>query len=350
MPVSTILRLRRTDADTEEFVVARVEQTSSSRLDLQLTATDGVSPFTAKVRHNAVDKLQNKSSKTSLEQWHTILYALLLQQPEYLNDETAKDVEAVATVNGEVDITLAIRKNIGGITQRLGDIVLTRDDDIEVDAILWAAEAALKVTKIQGLSTTLQAKVDQQDQLITSLQRSLEELVKEREGQQEKLLHRFATLLNSKKLKIRDQQRLLSRAGLVLDDDNGHQMATKRPQKGSARKRKAASAEAEATEEEETADAHGNTNMSDVTEGEETPDPSSEEDSDEAMHEQDVTKLNASNGDGEVTPSNEKEKKLSIPPKRDLPYGMSRGTGKAVQKSAAPSNANDGDDETDDEL
>lgn len=116
MPVSTILRLRRTDADTEEFVVARVEQTSSSRLDLQLTATDGVSPFTAKVRHNAVDKLQNKSSKTSLEQWHTILYALLLQQPEYLNDETAKDVEAVATVNGEVDITLAIRKNIGGIT------------------------------------------------------------------------------------------------------------------------------------------------------------------------------------------------------------------------------------------
>lgn len=117
MPVSTILRIRRTgDANTEEFIVARVEQTTSSRLDLHLIATDGISPFTAKIRHSAVDKLQNKSSKTSLEQWQTILYAILLQLPECLNDEASKDVELVATVKSEVDITLAIRKNIGGIT------------------------------------------------------------------------------------------------------------------------------------------------------------------------------------------------------------------------------------------
>lgn len=175
------------------------------------------------------------------------------------------------------------------------------------------------------------------------MQQSLNESTKDREGQQKELLHRFATILNAKKLKIRDQQRLLTRAGL---DPSGHdQMPTKRSPKGGVQKRKAVPDEAEAVAEEE-----GDANMSDVTEGEETPGPSDEEDLDEVMHEQDVTKLHASNGDREATPSNEQEKKLSIPPKRDLPHGMSRGTGKAVQKSTAPTNANDGDDETDDEL
>ncbi|PNS14622.1 hypothetical protein CAC42_1644 [Sphaceloma murrayae] len=342
MANSNVIRIRRTDAGVDDFVLVRVEQTST-KMDLQLTATDGQEPFVGMFKHDSLARLQNKSSNTSLRQWTTILRALLLQDAESLRHEAARDVELVATVGKSMQ--LSVRKNIEKITQRLGDLELAQDDDVEVDTVSWAAEAASKARALQETVVSLQTTLKEQGSLVEALREELANSSTKAEAERDALLVKFAALLNAKKLKIRNQQRQLARAGVDLSDELPRRRS---PATSSGKKRKATDREVK-----EELESRGNEaevqepDQSDATEGEMTPEPSSvDEDENEGVD----NILSNTGADVEEKPREDLDPKRSkIPPKRELPFAMSKDSSSTSRQYAAPADGDD-QDETDDEL
>lgn len=111
MPSSHVLRVRRADTG---YVLVHVSQIGPSPLDLKLIGTDGVDPFVAEIKQTNVAESQEKKNQATSDEWTKCLSAVLLQQP---SDLTAViGLEAVATVSDGCSISIAIRKNISGIT------------------------------------------------------------------------------------------------------------------------------------------------------------------------------------------------------------------------------------------
>lgn len=110
--------------------------------------------------------------------------------------------------------------------QRLGTVTLDRDDDYEIGLFDWAGIAAQESESLREQFTELQNKYDSQKKDIERLNKQLYELVLAKKDHQDALLEKFAALLNNKKLKIRDQQRLL--AGAKVDPNAGKVAACRR--------------------------------------------------------------------------------------------------------------------------
>ena len=123
----------------------------------------------------------------------------------------SKLLEVVASVH-ENRLVVVLRKDIVGIHQRLGEISLVRDDDQEIDTIAWVATAVARADSLQKNVLDLQRKFQEQGETVEKLNNQLEELIKAKREHEEALLEKFRELLNTKKLKIRDQQRLLATA------------------------------------------------------------------------------------------------------------------------------------------
>lgn len=83
----------------------------------------------------------------------------------------------------------------------------------------WAGIAAEAATEARDEIVELRDKFDAQQETINRLNAQLEDLIKAKEEHENALLGKFKELLNSKKLKIRDQQRLL--AGAKIKGDTG---------------------------------------------------------------------------------------------------------------------------------
>ena len=126
-------------------------------------------------------------------------------------DET---LEVRAVITGE-QMTILFRKNISGITQRLGEITLAKDEAQEVDAVAWASTAVLRCDDLEKEADELKRRYEDQQSIIRNLQQQLEDLIEAKKMHETALLEKFRDLLNSKKLKIRNQQRILieSKAG-----------------------------------------------------------------------------------------------------------------------------------------
>jgi hypothetical protein len=130
------------------------------------------------------------------------------------------NLETIATITGE-QVVLVFRKNISGITQRLGEIALTKDEDIEIDPTAWAGIAVTRATNLEQEVRDLTVKYNEQGNTIQKLNQQLEDLVEAKIQHETALLEKFRELLNAKKLKIRDQQRLLASA--KVDPQKGNQ-------------------------------------------------------------------------------------------------------------------------------
>lgn len=129
-----VLRIPRTD-DNDSFVLARVEQTGSSVLDLRLTGTDGVEAFVGQIRQNGITKLQSKNYHGTSREWTATLSAILLKQKDAVSE--VKDVEIVAALEAR-RIILVIRKNIDGITvRRISHSLPTHTRLMEYPATSW---------------------------------------------------------------------------------------------------------------------------------------------------------------------------------------------------------------------
>jgi len=98
--------------------------------------------------------------------------------------------------------------------QPLGAIPLLANEDEEVDIFEWCGLAVKAKDASNHELEGLRASLDKKDDQIKKLEGCLAELVKLKNDNETQLLEKFSLLLNEKKLKIRDQQRLLSCANV----------------------------------------------------------------------------------------------------------------------------------------
>ena len=172
-----------------------------------------------------VTKLQVKDTIT-LDQWESALLSVLLQRRQDRHSEDAVDnLETVANITKD-RLVIVFRKNISGIHQRLGEIVLKRDENYEVDIFSWVNIAATRSGKLDQELEALQTKYDKQAETIRRLNDQLENLALTKKSEEKAILEKCCELINSKKLKIREQQRLLSAS--VIDSAKGRDQVTRK--------------------------------------------------------------------------------------------------------------------------
>ncbi|KAK3109449.1 hypothetical protein LTR53_017285, partial [Teratosphaeriaceae sp. CCFEE 6253] len=206
-----ILRLPWTDREGESILV-KVSPYGKKALDLSLVASESEHVYPATIKQANVKSLQASNYNGSLDEWKaTLRYALLHEQPAISGLDGMSAVEAVATIKGNT-LTITLRKNTGGIRQRLGSIELKQDDEQEIDLFTWASTAAAATDGLRQQNSELRTDAGSQEERIAKLSRQLDDLIKAKKDHEDELLKKFAALLNAKKLKIRDQQRLLASA------------------------------------------------------------------------------------------------------------------------------------------
>lgn len=149
--------------------------------------------------------------------------------PDEEHTEIIKGVEAVAKVESKATkLTITIQRRIEGITvyyhrslyaighelifrqQRLGTLALRATDDEEIDMFEWCASAVASKNKTNEELQVLRATLSGKDEQVKKLEDSFAELITLKNNHEKSLLEKFSLLLNEKKLKIRDQQRLLA--------------------------------------------------------------------------------------------------------------------------------------------
>lgn len=118
-----------------------------------------------------------------------------------------------------MELRLSIRKQIGGITQRLGLITIPASVDesaeAEADVLSWAASACEWVSIHRNRTAALQAELAERTEMVQKLRREMDDLVSRNQELVDGLLEKFSRVLNSKKRFIRE--RLAERGGRPLD-------------------------------------------------------------------------------------------------------------------------------------
>lgn len=371
--VTQILRLKRTDKGNEHLLL-HISQTSTFKpLDLKLVATEQEHLFHGTLKDSQTASLLTSASKTNPTEWKTLLkHQLLHEQPPSPSPETDfTGLETVATIANST-LTITLRKNISGIIQRLGSFTLTQDDEREeIGAFEWVDQAVQNSDDLRLQLEQLQFSFREQQDHVTKLNQQLDELVEAKREHENQLLSKFTAVLNAKKLKIRDQQRLL--AGAKVDSKVAEAVAearggraTGRKAAGSARsgKRKAEVQPDDDDDAEEDVEMAEADVASEADVQQETP-PGSDRGETEDEEDLDVFAPVASpggtKGSGVLAPSarggdgKEVEEPEALPPRRELPFArkdVSQEAAKTSQPVVAgeAEDDDDDDDETDDEL
>lgn len=96
--------------------------------------------------------------------------------------------------------------------QRLGAIVLKQNDEQAIELFEWSGIAATRANAMELQVTGLQDKYRVAEDTIQKLNEQLKELTRAKGQHENQLMAISAQLLNEKKLKVRNQQRLLASA------------------------------------------------------------------------------------------------------------------------------------------
>lgn len=262
--------------------------------------------------------------------------ALTLHRAPETGAEHLEKLEVIAALTGG-SLTITLRHNTSGITQKLGDIVLKQDDAQEVELWNWAGTAVQRSDSLEDEVRDLTSNYDEQSKTIQKLNKQLEDLIAAKKEHEDALLEKFRELLNTKKLKIRDQQRLLASAKVdpkqiaklqSARTEKGHKPSASRTGK---RKANGTSPTAESSEEDgfERKPPTQRKEESEVSEQNNTPEASdqdlTEDDSDDD--------LNSGARGPELPDRNKGEQKAggkmqeddmrldTPPPRRELPFG-----------------------------
>jgi septal ring factor EnvC (AmiA/AmiB activator) len=94
----------------------------------------------------------------------------------------------------------------------LGEIVLPQDDEFEFNPFDWARASATAHAQTLQHMAELEARVSREQKTIAKLNAQLDDFVKTKNEAETVMLQQFMELLNEKKRKIRDQNRLLASA------------------------------------------------------------------------------------------------------------------------------------------
>ncbi|CAO1602251.1 hypothetical protein XANCAGTX0491_005877 [Xanthoria calcicola] len=206
-----VLRISRTNLPGE-YILLNTSSNGTSPLDLQLLATEGTEPYRKALKHARISKYRAKTNHLSDSQWEVLLRLTLLQEhTSDPQDPDLKDSELVASVS-DSKLTVTFRKSISGIHQKLGELSLSKDADAAINVLDWANTAILRAESLEAEAQTFQLKLVEQTAMVQKLNQQLEELVQAKKEHEDTLLEKCALLINEKKGKIRDQQRLLATA------------------------------------------------------------------------------------------------------------------------------------------
>ncbi|EOD49504.1 putative dna double-strand break repair and vj recombination xrcc4 protein [Neofusicoccum parvum UCRNP2] len=360
MAAKKILRIRRTDVDSHDeatpaYALVSVEPAGPQPLDVRLVGTEGENVFAASIRESQIKNFRDRKNKTGDDhEWETILRDSLLNIPAGGDDARLLDnLEIVASVSDQ-RLNITVRKNIQGITQRLGAIPLAEDRDTEIEFFEWTAIAVEAASAARDEARNLQNKYEAQQVTISELKSQLDDLIQAKHDHENALLAKFQELLNAKKLKIRDQQRLLAgakvdpAAAAAVEHARGSTRHTRPRKAGPSRasKRKA-NGKTPATEVESEPDEGS---RMEVDENEAGAKQDEEEELPVTPEKSDLDETEDEDEDDEDLDATPEE----LPPRRELPFTRkqsnqpSRESGKKAPVTAAP----DDEDETtdDDEL
>lgn len=374
-----VLRLRRAEkGKADQRVLLQVSQTGKP-LNLNFIGTEQESPYKGTIKDSSAKSLQTSKFTGSLDEWKQILrFAFFHERPEGAPSGLLEGVEAVGAVSGS-NLIITIRKNIGGIHQNLGSINLEKDEDLEIDLFGWIDQAVATSDDLRTELETLQASVSGQQEQVAKLNQQLDDLVKAKKEHEDELLKNFAALLNTKKLKIRDQQRLLD--GAKVDPEAARAVSEVRKSSGAKGRKAAASSNGKRKvtkgaepnddeDDEEDLPIYGQDALNDDDgQQEETPPHSDEEetqDEDDLDNMNDVaavagpskTTANGRNSRNDISQKMDVDESEELPPKRALPFA--RKDAEAAKQPDPPPAAGGGNDddkeeeeeeeETDDEL
>ncbi|KAK4580532.1 hypothetical protein LTR86_000735 [Recurvomyces mirabilis] len=379
MANSQVLRLRRTDADGE-FVLVHVARHGSKPLDLKLVASEGEHVYPVKLKDSSVKTLQANNYGGDLDQWKaTLRFALLRERPDDGIPEMLQGIETVCSLERD-NLTVTIRKNIGGIHQRLGTIVLSQNDEQEINPFDWAAISTAKVDALLQSANEMQISAKKHEVEVAKLTKQLEDLVQAKKDHESELLKKCAALLNAKKLKIRDQQRLLAGAKINVNDAElvstarrGDKCGKGRTAASSRDSKRKANGHAQLVPDEHDPAASDDDDAdepdAELEQDQETPDPTDDEAEEEPLSSSSkavppsrtratekgpdhAKRPSAGTAKGGGSGGRAENEDSSLPPQRDLPFPKKAGvSNNAHNKPAAgrPPPRPAKDDETDDE-
>ncbi|KAG6115421.1 hypothetical protein E4U13_002770 [Claviceps humidiphila] len=202
MAPEKVLKIPRTDQDAA-FVLVHVATKGSKPLDLKLVGTEGAAPYTCSLKHDRVSSLRVPNSPVSEKEWQNILISVFEQ-------ELLSDIQATATVRSESSISLTIRKQVQGITQRLGDISLRYETNETIELFDWCGISADALTQSQQSAAESVSKLSGVQASVEDLKRQLDELIQAKQEDELVLLESLKDLLNEKKVKIRQQQAIIA--------------------------------------------------------------------------------------------------------------------------------------------
>ena len=262
---------------------------------------------------------------------------------------------------------------------------MDKDDDEDIQLYDWTGFAVTRADALAHQLATFQSTVAEHQKTIDDLTLQLDDLVRAKKSHQDEMLRKFAALLNTKKLKIRDQQRLLAHA--KVDSGAADQIqqarsgtAGRKPDLSRSSKRKAdASSHEPETDDEsfERTDPGNRTNEEDDmrdreplgsdksdldTEDEDSdggfapaPMPSqpsqSQARSQVSIGAKAKTSETARSDEARTAPA--KSPEIELPPRRQLPFSRGNATSSSQiqpKSTAKPLPTMFDDDETDDEL
>ena len=110
--------------------------------------------------------------------------------------------------------TKVITTNITSVQQRLGNILLPCEPEQAIELFDWTIVAAQSEAAYRHQLARLKKEYDQQESTLRQLRQQMDEFIEAKKEHETLLMSKFRDLLNSKKLKIRDQRRLLVKANV----------------------------------------------------------------------------------------------------------------------------------------
>jgi hypothetical protein len=238
---------------------------------------------------------------------------------------------------------------------------LSQNEDVEIEPVLWCGSVIESKLAIQKEAEALRRKLVEKDDYIKKIDETLKELTKLKNEGEDQLLEKFSLLLNEKKLKIRDQQRLLASSNVdpaKLEEIEESRVGIKERSAGPSSRLKRKGAEKDDDEdsddgfekmdidpvvEEEEIDDDQRTESGSETEGESPPPPPNRKPAARPPAKTSLPSRNPRGSSAQLS-SNDPPKKLTEPPpKRELPFAK-----KPPPKPLAP--VEDSETESDDEL
>ncbi|KAL9576967.1 MAG: hypothetical protein Q9212_006684, partial [Teloschistes hypoglaucus] len=211
-----VLRIVRSDSPGD-YILLNTSSNGSSPLDLKLLATEGSQPYLKTLKHSRISKYRAKSNHLTDAQWESLLRSILLQEPiqqrqePEAEDAPTKDIELVATISS-TNLTITLRKSISGIHQKLGELTLPASPNTDINVLDWCFTAIARADNLSSHSQSLERKLAEQTKVADKLRAQLEDLIQAKREHEDAILQKCAVLINEKKAKIRDQQRLLATA------------------------------------------------------------------------------------------------------------------------------------------